>query len=203
MAGTVLYEVDEHVATITYNRPDARNAINAELRQDQYRHLTCSHSDDRKNLQVSRAVTATSHSFLSLVTHVAQFRNTLYDRQADEEEHREREQPRRQLDARRCTADEYPQRIQAGQRQYVDERELFEHVTVGQAEGDIEADQPEHLRRERPADRRTRRDEGNGDDDGHAHAHVPRGERSPALLRMVAVRFQIVDIVDDVDPGRT
>ena len=34
MAGTVLYEVDEHVATITYNRPDARNAINAELRQD-------------------------------------------------------------------------------------------------------------------------------------------------------------------------
>ena len=34
MAGTVLYERDEHVATITYNRPDARNAINAELRQD-------------------------------------------------------------------------------------------------------------------------------------------------------------------------
>ena len=34
MAGTVLYEVDEHVATITYNRPEARNAINAELRQD-------------------------------------------------------------------------------------------------------------------------------------------------------------------------
>ena len=34
MAGTVLYELDEHVATITYNRPDARNAINAELRQD-------------------------------------------------------------------------------------------------------------------------------------------------------------------------
>jgi hypothetical protein len=34
MPGTVLYEVDDHVATITYNRPDARNAINAELRQD-------------------------------------------------------------------------------------------------------------------------------------------------------------------------
>ena len=34
MADTVLYECDEHVATITYNRPDARNAINAELRQD-------------------------------------------------------------------------------------------------------------------------------------------------------------------------
>jgi E-phenylitaconyl-CoA hydratase len=34
MAGTVLYERDEHVATITYNRPEARNAINAELRQD-------------------------------------------------------------------------------------------------------------------------------------------------------------------------
>ena len=34
MPGTVLYEIDEHVATITYNRPDARNAINAELRQD-------------------------------------------------------------------------------------------------------------------------------------------------------------------------
>jgi E-phenylitaconyl-CoA hydratase len=34
MAGTVLYERDGHVATITYNRPEARNAINAELRQD-------------------------------------------------------------------------------------------------------------------------------------------------------------------------
>src|SRR6266536_1677674 len=34
MAGTVLYELDEHVATITYNRPEARNAINAELRRD-------------------------------------------------------------------------------------------------------------------------------------------------------------------------
>jgi enoyl-CoA hydratase/carnithine racemase len=34
MADTVLYERDGHVATITYNRPDARNAINAELRRD-------------------------------------------------------------------------------------------------------------------------------------------------------------------------
>ena len=34
MPGTVLYELDGHVATITYNRPDALNAINAELRRD-------------------------------------------------------------------------------------------------------------------------------------------------------------------------
>jgi len=34
MAGTVRYERDGHVATITYNRPDALNAINAELRED-------------------------------------------------------------------------------------------------------------------------------------------------------------------------
>src|SRR6266536_562257 len=34
MTGTVLYERDGHVATITYTRPGARNAINAELRQD-------------------------------------------------------------------------------------------------------------------------------------------------------------------------
>jgi E-phenylitaconyl-CoA hydratase len=34
MTGTVLYERDEHIATITYNRPDALNAINAELRED-------------------------------------------------------------------------------------------------------------------------------------------------------------------------
>ena len=30
----VLYELDGHVATITYNRPEALNAINAELRRD-------------------------------------------------------------------------------------------------------------------------------------------------------------------------
>jgi enoyl-CoA hydratase/carnithine racemase len=34
MPGTVLYERDGHVATITYNRPDSLNAVNGELRQD-------------------------------------------------------------------------------------------------------------------------------------------------------------------------
>jgi len=34
MGDTVLYERDGHVATITYNRPDALNAINGELRVD-------------------------------------------------------------------------------------------------------------------------------------------------------------------------
>ena len=30
----VLYELDGHVATITYNRPDALNAINGAMRRD-------------------------------------------------------------------------------------------------------------------------------------------------------------------------
>ena len=34
MPGTVLYEREGHVATITYNRPEALNAINGELRED-------------------------------------------------------------------------------------------------------------------------------------------------------------------------
>lgn len=34
MSEAVLYERDGHVATITYNRPEALNAINAELRRD-------------------------------------------------------------------------------------------------------------------------------------------------------------------------
>lgn len=34
MADTVRYELDGHVATITYDRPDALNAINAQMRRD-------------------------------------------------------------------------------------------------------------------------------------------------------------------------
>lgn len=34
MPGTVLYELDGHVATITYNRPKVLNAVNGELRRD-------------------------------------------------------------------------------------------------------------------------------------------------------------------------
>jgi E-phenylitaconyl-CoA hydratase len=34
MPGTVLYERDGRIATITYNRPEALNAINSELRRD-------------------------------------------------------------------------------------------------------------------------------------------------------------------------
>ena len=34
MGDTVLYDLDGHVATITYNRPESLNAINGELRQD-------------------------------------------------------------------------------------------------------------------------------------------------------------------------
>jgi enoyl-CoA hydratase/carnithine racemase len=34
VTGTVLYELDGHVATITYNRPDALNAITGEMRRD-------------------------------------------------------------------------------------------------------------------------------------------------------------------------
>ena len=34
MPGTVLYSREGHVATITYNRPEALNAINQELRED-------------------------------------------------------------------------------------------------------------------------------------------------------------------------
>ena len=34
MGDTVLYELDGHVATITYNRPEALNAVNGEMRRD-------------------------------------------------------------------------------------------------------------------------------------------------------------------------
>ena len=34
MGDTVLYEREGHIGTITYNRPEAMNAINAQLRED-------------------------------------------------------------------------------------------------------------------------------------------------------------------------
>jgi enoyl-CoA hydratase/carnithine racemase len=34
MPGTVLYEREGRIATITYNRPEVLNAINGELRRD-------------------------------------------------------------------------------------------------------------------------------------------------------------------------
>jgi hypothetical protein len=35
MPGTVAYELDAHVATITYDRPEALNAVNGELEDRQ------------------------------------------------------------------------------------------------------------------------------------------------------------------------
>jgi E-phenylitaconyl-CoA hydratase len=32
-SGTVLYELDGHIATVTYNRPDALNAIDGDMRR--------------------------------------------------------------------------------------------------------------------------------------------------------------------------
>lgn len=46
MPGTVLYERDGRIATITYNRPEALNAINAELRADLNAAWTTFRDDD-------------------------------------------------------------------------------------------------------------------------------------------------------------
>jgi enoyl-CoA hydratase/carnithine racemase len=46
MSGTVLYERDGHVAIITYNRPEALNAVNAELRADLNAAWTTFRDDD-------------------------------------------------------------------------------------------------------------------------------------------------------------
>lgn len=46
MPGTILYERDGHIATITYNRPEAMNAVNAELRGDLNAAWTTFRDDD-------------------------------------------------------------------------------------------------------------------------------------------------------------
>jgi enoyl-CoA hydratase/carnithine racemase len=46
MSEPVLYEVEDHVATLTLNRPEVRNAMNTALREAMYAHLTALASDD-------------------------------------------------------------------------------------------------------------------------------------------------------------
>jgi len=52
----VLYEVADHVATITLNRPDVRNAMNTALREAMLRHFTAlSTNDDVRVIVVTGA----------------------------------------------------------------------------------------------------------------------------------------------------
>ena len=60
MTGTVLYARDDHVATITYNRPDVRNAINGELREDLNAAWEQFRADDDAWVGI---VTGSGHSF--------------------------------------------------------------------------------------------------------------------------------------------
>jgi E-phenylitaconyl-CoA hydratase len=60
MTGTVLYARDEHVATITYHRPEVRNAINGELRDDLNEAWEQFRADDDAWVGI---VTGAGHSF--------------------------------------------------------------------------------------------------------------------------------------------
>jgi E-phenylitaconyl-CoA hydratase len=60
VTGTVLYARDEHIATITYHRPEVRNAINGELRDDLNAAWLQFRDDDEAWVAI---VTGSGHSF--------------------------------------------------------------------------------------------------------------------------------------------
>ena len=60
MTGTVLYARDDHIATITYHRPEVRNAINGELRDDLNAAWERFRADDDAWVAI---VTGAGHSF--------------------------------------------------------------------------------------------------------------------------------------------
>ena len=49
---TVLYEVAEHIATVTLNRPDVRNAMNTAMREELFRCFTALATDDEVRVVV-------------------------------------------------------------------------------------------------------------------------------------------------------
>ncbi len=135
--------------------------------------------------------------------HRADLGESLEERQAEEQEHREREQPGRESNLRGGDAREHAQGVEPGEQEDVDHGDLLEIQGVRRRQDDVDGQQLDEAGRQRvQADR-----EGDAEqdrDEGHAEGGAQRsgGKRAMALGRMPAVRLEIEEVVEDVGARR-
>ena len=171
--------------------------------EDQHRHEAGRRPHRRDHLEIRGEVTATQQ-LVALADRLAQLHVALGKREAEEEEHAERQQPGADRYAGGIPAGDDPVGVEPGQRDDVDQELFLEVQRVGEREAEVEGEHhQEWARQGRGGDAEAERQQQDDHGPTVGERQDARGERAVPLGGVLAVGSHVEEIVDHVPRRRT
>ncbi len=175
----------------------ARGAVDVQ-REHEYGEIAARAAERLDQMQIVDRIVASAGAVTPLLQQRMQFRVALDHREAQEQEHRESEQPERQGRPDRDGAGNDAHRVQRGEHDHVEHRDTFDAERVAQSEQVIaEQDERESRPDEACECEREDRQQRRGDEARCQRQRAGR-ERAQTLARVIAVGFEIEHVVEQV-----